>query len=210
MTTLIRVLLDFAKLTATAFLARANAVYAGLNQNPAYPNPPIPMPEFRTAIDDYTAAVTAALDGGAKAIAQRNALGETLRRMLRQLAHYVEASCNDNMTTFLSSGFQPAAKARSRSQPVSESIRKIELGPTSGQVTVALVPVPGAVSYELRWAQVASGGTPGDWSNQPIARVRPPSPVSNLTPGAAYVFQARALTPSGLTSWSDSITRICT
>ena len=65
---------------------------------------------MRTAIDDYTAAITAALDGGAKAIAQRNALGKTLRRMLRQLAHYVEANCRDDMTMLLSSGFQAASR----------------------------------------------------------------------------------------------------
>ena len=209
MTKVIRVLLDFARLTATELLARANAVYAGLNLNPAYPNPPVPMSEFRLAIDESAAAVTAALDGGAKAIAHRNAMGEALRRTLRKLAHYVEAACNDNMTTFLSSGFQPLQRVRAKTQPVSEAIRKIEPGTTAGELQVALVPLPGAVSYELRWAQV-SGGTPGDWISQPIARVRPPVPVKNLTPGASYVFQARALTPSGLTDWSDSINRICT
>ena len=209
MTRLIRVLLDLTRTTAADFLARANAVYAGLNLNPAYPDPPVSMPVLRTAIDEYSAAVTAALDGGAKAKAQRNTLGETLRRMLRKLAHYVEANCNDDMTTFLSSGFQAVTAARTRTQPVSESIRKIEPGPTSGQVLVALVAVPGAVSYELRWAQVASGGSPGEWTSQPIATVRR-SPVTSLTPGATYAFQARALTPSGLTNWSDSVTRICT
>jgi hypothetical protein len=210
MTTLIRVLLDFTRLTAADFLARANAVYAGLNLNPAYPNPPVPMPEFRLAIDDYSAALTAALDGGSKAITQRNASGEALRKVLRKLAHYVEANCRDDMATLLSSGFQPVLVNRVRTQPVSESIRKIEPGPTTGQVAVALVAVPGAVSYELRWAQVASGGTPGEWNSKPIARVRPASPVPGLTPGSTYAFQARALTPSGLTNWSDSVTRICT
>src|SRR5262245_61531013 len=103
MKTMIRVLLDLTRMTAAVFLARANAVYAGLNLNPAYPNPPIPLPVLRTAIDDYAAAITAALDGGAKAIAQRNALGETLYRMLRKLAHYVEANCGDDLPTLLSS-----------------------------------------------------------------------------------------------------------
>src|SRR5437868_41703 len=36
-------------------------------------------------------------DGGAKAITQRNAVGETLRNMLRQLAHHVEVNCNADM-----------------------------------------------------------------------------------------------------------------
>ena len=73
MLNVIRVLLDLSRLTVAELLARANAVYAGLNLNPAYPNPPIPLSDFRTAIDDFSAALTAALDGGAKAIAHRNA-----------------------------------------------------------------------------------------------------------------------------------------
>jgi hypothetical protein len=207
---LIRVLLDLTRMTAADLLARANAVYAGLNLNPAYPNPPISMPEFRAAIDECSAALTAALDGGAKAIAHRNAAGEALRRILRMLAHYVEAACNDDMTTFLSSGFQPAITARTRTHPASDSIRKIVSGPASGQFVVTPVRVPDAASYELRWAAISPGGSPGDWVKQPVPNTRPFT-VSGLTPGMTYAFQARALTrSSGLTRWSESVTRICT
>jgi hypothetical protein len=211
MTKLIRVLLNFTKTTAVEFLARCNAVYVGLNLNPAYPNPPISMPDLRATIDAYSAAITAALDGGgAKAIAHRNAVGERLRRMLRQLANYVEANCNGDMTTFLSSGFQAVSSARTRTLPVSESIRKIVPGSTSGEVVVTLVPVPGAVSYELRWAPITSGGSPEEWKKQSVAQIRPPSSIGGLTPGTAYAFQARALTRSGLTDWSVPVNRICT
>src|SRR5947207_7840122 len=151
MTNLIRVLLDLARMTAAEFLARANAVYAGMNLNPAYSNPPVSMAELRMAIDNFAAALTAALDGGAKAIAQRNVLGEALGRLLRKLAHYVEANCNDDLPTFLSSGFQPRTTARTQSQPVSETIRKIVAGSITGQLAITLVSVPDAVSYELRW-----------------------------------------------------------
>jgi len=207
---LIRVLLDLTRMAAADLLARANAVYAGLNGNLAYPNPPVPMPEFRLAIDGFSAALTAALDGGAKAVAQRKAAAETLCRMLRQLAHYVEANCNDDMTTFLSSGFPAATAVRTKALPVSEAIRKTVFGPTSGQAQVTLVKVPDAASYELRWAAVGAGGSPGEWTNHPVPSTRPVS-LSGLTPGTTYVFQARALTRSnGYTAWSESVTRICT
>jgi hypothetical protein len=210
MLNVIRVLLTLTRMTAADLLARANAVFAGLNLNPAYPNPPIPLPDFRTAIDDFSAAMTAALDGGAKAIAHRNAVGEKLRVMLRRLAQYVEGNCNGDMTTFLSSGFQAVSNARTRPHSVSEAIRTIAPGAGSGEFLVGLVKVPGAVSYELRWAPTASGGTPGEWSSQPVVKLRPPTLVKGLTPGVSYVFQARALTRSGLTNWSESVTRICT
>jgi len=205
----IRVLLSVSRMTAADLLARSEAVYAGLNLNPAYPNPPIAMPAFRTAIDNYSAAIAAALDGGAKAITQRNAVGETLRNMLRQLAHHVEVNCNADMTIFMSSGFQPVTKARAQTERVSESIRKIVPGPNSGQLLVVLVAILNALSYELRWASVSSGGALGAWTNQLVAGIRPPTSVVGLTPGTTYVFQARAFTRSGLTDWSDSVTRIC-
>ena len=34
--------------------------------------------------------------------------------MYEELAHYVESNCNDDMATFLLSGFQPNAGATSR------------------------------------------------------------------------------------------------
>ncbi len=209
MTISIRVLLDLSRMTASVLVSWANAVYAGLYLNPAYPNPPVPLPDFRNAIDDFAAAVVAALDGGSKAIAHRNDLGEKLGRMMRKLARYVEATCNDDMPAFLSSGFQPATNARSRQVPVSESIRKIDSGAASGEFLVALMKVPGAYSYELRWAPTVSGGVPGEWTIQPVAHTRPTS-VKGFTPGVTYLFQARALTKSGLTDWSESVTRICT
>jgi len=46
--------------------------------------------------------------------------------------------------------------------------------------------------------------------NQPVPSTRPYN-VAGLTPGTNYAFQARALTRfSGLTGWSESVTRICT
>jgi hypothetical protein len=208
-TILIRVLLGLYRMTAANLLTLANAVYAGMNANPAYPNPPVAMPAFSTAISTYSAAVTAALDGGAKAVAQRNELGVALGNMLRQLANYVEANSNGNMTTFLSSGFQAVSSTRTKAQPVSEYIRKIVSGATTGQLAVTLVAIPGAVSYELRWASVPAGGAPGAWTSQPVPLTRPETAIVSLTPGTTYIFQARALTRSGMTDWSESVTRIC-
>jgi len=56
-------------------------------------------------------------------------------------------------------------------------------------------------------SQRAPAGCPGSENNARISRlVR----AGSLNPGTAYVFQARALTDSGFTDWSDPITRICT
>src|SRR5437879_11855862 len=90
-------------LTKTApadVLSSANAVLNGISADTAdYPNPSVDMATFKANIDTLSSDITAALDGGKKAIAQRNHQVEVVIRMFRQLAHYVEANCKDDVTT---------------------------------------------------------------------------------------------------------------
>ena len=53
-------------------VSRLNAVHDGMLNNPVYANPPVDMAAFKAAIDAYTAAVAAALDGGKGPIAARD------------------------------------------------------------------------------------------------------------------------------------------
>jgi len=156
------------------------------------PAPPVDMPALKAATDLLAAKIAAAADGGKTAIAEKNHQKEVVAKLLVQLAHYVEANCKDDITIFLSSGFTPAASTKNTTPPVSESIRKIEPGPNSGQMLVTLMKFPGAASYLVQWAPA----------------VRPPVLISGLTPGTTYVFQARAVTKTGYSDWSESVTRI--
>ena len=47
------------------------------------------------------------------------------------------------------------------------------------------------------------------WISQPVVGIRSPTTISGLTPGVVYAFQARAVTKTGFTDWSDSVTRMC-
>jgi hypothetical protein len=51
-------------MTDDDLLKRLHAVHDGMLNNPAYPSPPVDMPGFKSAIDAFTAAVAATLDGG--------------------------------------------------------------------------------------------------------------------------------------------------
>ena len=79
----------------------------------------------------------------------------------------------------------------------------------SGQIEASLKSQPDAFSYQLRWALVGQGGVPGNWTEQPVGKIRQPVVVTGLTPGATYVFQVRAVTNSGYSDWSELVTRIC-
>jgi hypothetical protein len=182
------------------------------NGNANIPAPPAPfdLPTLLAANQALTAANAAALDGGKKAIAQRQHQKEVVVKLLDQLAKYVEANCKDDMTIFVSSGFKAAASPKPASPTASEQVRSVRLGPASGQMRVKLVALPGAGSYELRWAPVPAGGVPTAWVSQPITNVRTATIVSNLTPGTTYAFQARAIVSSAYTDWSDSVTQMAT
>jgi Fibronectin type III domain len=149
------------------------------------------------------------MDGGKKAIAARNHQATIVIKMLRTLGHWVEANCNEDIKTFLGSGFQAASTNSTKAQPVSEKIRKIEPGKKSGEESITLVDDPEALSYEVRYTQLVAGATPTTWTTQAVGLTKPPALVVGLTPGANYAFQVRALTRSGYTDWSDSVTRIC-
>src|SRR5205085_5764857 len=95
------------------------SVYAGLNNNPAYPQPPVDMPTLKSVLDGYNTLIAAALDGSKKILTQRDHQGEVLIKILKQLARYAGEACQDDMTIFTSSGFQAVSKARSTAPSLS-------------------------------------------------------------------------------------------
>ena len=62
----LKAVLGFTRTSDTDLLKVLNAVHDGINGNPAYPNPPVDMAVFRTAIDSFSVLVTDAADGGKK------------------------------------------------------------------------------------------------------------------------------------------------
>ena len=185
-----------------------DATVKGLKANVAiYPKPPIDLDTYGNEISAYDASITATLDGSKTAIAQKNKLKARAIKMYGQIAKYVEANCNDDLATFLLSGFQPRSSIRKKIPAASSAIRKLKHGANSGEIDVTLIRVADAASYEVRCAPVPQGGTPGAWIITPVAKVKSPMKITGLTPGTLYAFQARALLKtSSYTDWSDSAT----
>jgi hypothetical protein len=206
----IKASLGFKKVAAGDVVVRATAVLGGLfADKDDYGTPPVDQATFKAEIDTLSAAMAAALDGGKKAIAAREHQKEVVIKSLRQLGHYTEENCKDDMNTFLKSGFQAASTARASAQPLSDWIRKIVPGKNSGQLLVSIIAHADALAYQLRWASAGQGGVLGNWTELPVGKTKPATAVSGLVPGTTYAFQVRAQTNSGYTDWSDSVTRIC-
>src|SRR5215831_7629656 len=142
----IKATLGFHKVSDSDLLSRLNAVHDAMNGNPAYPNPPVDMATFKTAIDNLSAAIADALDGGKKATSVKNKLREAAIKIATQLGHYVEANCNDDLATFNSSGFVAVSQVRTPAAPLPPaSISKLSNGSTSGQLVVKIKGLPKAL-----------------------------------------------------------------
>src|SRR5436305_13002822 len=129
----IQAVLGFPELAPLELLQAATAIYTGANGNPDFPNPTVDLAVLKAHIDSFSSAITASLDGGKKAIAERNRLAEVLIKELRQLGKHVEINCKGDIQTFLTSGFQAKSIGRPSPSSLSESIRSINPGPNSGQ-----------------------------------------------------------------------------
>ena len=207
----IKVLGGFYRKSPNESLEYAKAVHAGIFADPIdYPTPPVDEPTYKANIDDLSAKITAALDGGQKAIAARNHQVTVVNKMTAELGHYVESACGNNMPTFLKSGFQPKSTTKVIKPPVSQWIRAVAPGRISGQLYLLLMAVVAAAAYEIRYA-VTVNGTPGPWQTQLVTKTRPATTLSGLTPGALYTIQVRSFNDAtGFTDWSDPVTRIVT
>jgi hypothetical protein len=206
----IKAYLGFGKTSDADLLKVLEAVLKGMTNNPAYPNPPVALTDFKSAIDSFSVLVTDALDGGKKVNSAKRKQREVVVKMVTQLGHYVEAACNDDMATFDTSGFTAVSTVRTTAQPLSGAkISWVDRGANSGQVLVRISAIAGAVSYELRYGLVGNGGAaPATWTTLPLAGTRTVT-LDNMTPGASYAFQVRGLGRLGYSDWSDSVTFIC-
>ncbi len=207
---IVRASLAFAGMSDGEVLSRAVAVLTGLTGNARFPNPAIDLATLKAGVESLQAAIAEALDGGRKAIAERNKQRAVVITMLRQLATYVEANCNEDVAIFTSSGFEVASKTRTAApEPLTQpAIRNISHGSNSGQLVVRITALTNARSYEMHYGALLNGAMPAQWTTVTLTSVRGGVTVDNLTPGVTYAFQVRALGIQGYTDWSDIATRM--
>ena len=201
---------DYGALLDPEVVFRSTAVDTGMTGNLYFPNPPVALADLKAGTDSFSALITESLDGSKKVVAEKNKQRHAVIKMLRLLGRYVEVNCKDDMAIFKSSGFEPALTAHVARQSLSQSIRKIQHGPNSGQLGVQIKAHPKALSYDLRYGVTVNGGIPATWTIQLVTSVKTPVTLNGLTPGTTYAFQVRVLEKRGFTDWSDSATFMCT
>jgi hypothetical protein len=158
MAKLIRILLGLTRMTRGEIIALAGAVCKNMSGNLNFPNPPVKMAELNQASADCVAASAAALDGGRKALAERDKKMDRLCDMLRQVCTYVQHNCNNDPVIASTSGFLPAPGAPPPPPPLSNVIRRIVDGLRSGELLITLVGNPDAGSFNYTGGLNASTG----------------------------------------------------
>ena len=181
--------------------------YNGLLNNPKYTNLPVDLASYKADIDQFSALIIDAEDGGKKAISAKNKKRIEVTKSYTLLGHYVEMACNDDLATFNTSGFtQVAAKVKTAPVPLTEAkFSCIDRGPNSGDVVVLVQGQTDAVAFDVRYALVGNGGVLGPWTVVTVVKSKKVT-ISGLTLAGIYQFQIRALGVLGYTDWMDTKT----
>jgi len=191
----LRVSLAFARLPDKELDNFTVGVKDGITGSGAYPAPPVTMANLDTARSDFEQKIAKAAAGGPPDTAAKNNARQVLLGELRLLAGYVQISCNNDMATLLSSGFQAMSTNRAQSPLEKPTGLDVQNG-TSGQLVASVAPVKNTSLYEGR----AKGPT-GDWLPSVFTGDSQHITFDGLTPGSTYTIQVRAL--GGLTGQSD-------
>ena len=207
----VRISFSFSRYTDQQLATLAAAVIKGMAGNKAFPNPTVDLTAAQTALDDYNAALAANIHGGADSTATKNNKRDVLTDFLEKLGHYVQAHCNNDLETLLSSGF-PALPPRNGT-PLTAPPAKPSILSVDNRNTTELVVKAGRVAhgqfYEIRTARVDAGGATGPWQQNGFFSNSRSMLINGLTPGTSYTFQVRAMGRAGFSDWSDSVSHVC-
>jgi hypothetical protein len=204
----LRVLLDFSHGPDHQLEEVTGAVIANLNGNKNFPHPPIDPATLQTALNEFSASIAVAAQGGPHATAVKAKKRHTLVNLLRQDALYVQANCNDDLETLLSSGFLAANTSRTQSHLAKPVITDLGRG-NSGQLVVKVKKIRNAKSYEVHYAPIGTGGAPGTAQTLTGLTNSRSMPINGLTPGTMYTVQVRAAGTTGYSDWSNAVSHMC-
>jgi hypothetical protein len=193
--------IGFVRLDSDAqLLTDAQTIVTSMTDNAAYPAPSPALAAITAALNEFSAALADAANGGTGLTAIKNAKRATLGALLRELASYVHVACKGSMPNLLSSGFPiqkptptPAGILPAPAAPV------LNLGARTGELTAFTLPVPNAYIYNWR---VALLGKPTDYL-QTDQTTAASDVFEGLTPGQIYLVDVNVVGSAGPSDWSD-------
>ena len=196
-----RVALSFARKIDTDLIAFVRNVIALMTNNTQYPSPTPTLETLTNSVNAFETTVHDALDGGKIAIVTRNAARVELMALMRQLAAYVQASCNADLLALISSGFDAVRAPSPVGVLPAPQNPRLGLGAKSGELLLRFDGVNNAANYSVQTAPAATG----PWQDEDLstsARVV----IGGLTPGQTLWARACANGTAGASEWSAPAT----
>lgn len=123
----------------------AHRITVSLNENPNFPNPPVPVATLQQAMVDYQLALSNAGGRDKALVAVKNDKRTALRTLLSDMADYVSAVSDGDKTKMLQSGFNLSReKGEIQLQTISSLV--VDIGET-GQAITRVARIVGARTY---------------------------------------------------------------
>lgn len=199
----LRVLMDFVSMPDSELQDFTDSVLSRMTGNAAFPTPPVALTLVATQNTTFSDALAVHADGGKAATSAKNDARAVLVDSLRQNALYVQTMSDNNLTTLLSSGYHAASTSHAQQPLDKPQIITLTNGNT-GQLLLRVKTVTNARSYEVRYAVIGAGGSPGPWQSAGVFTNSRSMPIDDLTPGTMYTVEVRAVGGStGYSDWSD-------
>lgn len=182
------------------FIISVNGIIAAMTGNAHYTTPVPTLAAVTTALDEFTTAMADAVDGGKTLTAIKNDKREALATLVRQLASYVQVTCDGDMAILLSSGF-PTQKPQREPIGVLAAPRDLTVtfGARTGELRAAASPVFGAAIYNWQISTVTNPNVVVQTAQTTGAN----NTFTSLTPGVVYQVVVNAVGSAGPSNWTE-------
>jgi hypothetical protein len=185
-------------------LADTQTIITKTEGNPAFPTPAPSIADITTAMNDFATALANAANGGIELTAIKNDKRNVLVGLLRNLASYLQVTCNGDLTTLISSGFPIQKPQRTPVGLLSAPVVALSLGINSGSLNGSALPIFGASIYNWQLVRADAPNVIVQTAQTTAASMT----FNNLTPGVVYSVQANAVGAAGPSDWSNPVSQM--
>ena len=200
---IIQTKVDFIQFSHTQKVGFYRNVVDKFTGNPRFLTPDISMLEASAAVDALENAIIVASDGGRTSISEMHDQEKLTDTAFRSLAAYVDRIAAGDESTILSSGFHESK------QPIytPKAILTMVDGAHSGSVIFKGKANPRAGAYHF---QMCKGSIPLTEDGWVLCGVSTSAnfELSGLDVMCLYYFRIAAITPDGLTDYSEPVSKI--
>lgn len=181
------VITNYAKLSDSELLTRAQCVHKGLTNNADIKTEPEELTKFNTNITALNNAIVAAKDGSSIAILKKNECRDLVLDDMHHLGQKVNLQANGNLEILQSSGFLLSKEPISRGVLPKPTGFKVVSGENSGELTCSVEAFAGVRVYCFYYTEAPAIEDISKWQLS-ISTVRKKK-ISGLTPGKLYTLR---------------------